>query len=56
MAYQISLRMRSRVLMKNLADHCYELTKYMRIGKHDIVGTSWSGKMALTKAMRHQES
>lgn len=40
---------------ENLADYCYKLIKYMRIGKHDIVGTSWSGRIALTYAMRHQK-
>lgn len=40
---------------ENLADYCYKLIKHIKIGKHDIVGMSWSGRIALTYAIRHQE-
>jgi pimeloyl-ACP methyl ester carboxylesterase len=40
---------------ENLADHCYQLIRHMNIKKHDIVGISWSGRIALTYALLHQD-
>jgi pimeloyl-ACP methyl ester carboxylesterase len=40
---------------ENLANHCYQLVRHMNIKKHDIVGISWSGRIALTYALLHQD-
>jgi len=40
---------------ENLANHCYQLIRYMNINKHDIVGISWSGRIALTYTLLHQD-
>jgi len=40
---------------ENLADHCYGLIQHMEINRHHILGMSWSGRIALTYALRHQE-
>ena len=39
---------------ENLANHCYQLIRHMNINKHDIVGISWSGRIALTYTLLHQ--
>jgi pimeloyl-ACP methyl ester carboxylesterase len=41
---------------ENLANHCYQLTKHVNIKKHDIVGISWSGRIALTYTLLHQDN
>ena len=40
---------------ENLANHCYQLIRHMNIKKHDIVGISWSGRIALTYTLLHQD-
>lgn len=41
---------------ENLANHCYQLIGHMNINKHDIVGISWSGRIALTYTLLHQNN
>jgi pimeloyl-ACP methyl ester carboxylesterase len=41
---------------KNLANHCYQLVRHMKIEKHDIVGISWSGRIAITYTLLHQDT
>jgi pimeloyl-ACP methyl ester carboxylesterase len=40
---------------ENLANHCYQLIRHMNINRHDIVGISWSGRIALTYTLLHQD-
>jgi pimeloyl-ACP methyl ester carboxylesterase len=40
---------------ENLADHCYHLITHMSINRHDVVGISWSGRIALTYTLLHQD-
>jgi pimeloyl-ACP methyl ester carboxylesterase len=40
---------------ENLADCCYKLIEHLKISKHDIVGISWSGRIALTYTIQHPE-
>jgi pimeloyl-ACP methyl ester carboxylesterase len=40
---------------ENLANHCHRLVQYLKINKHDIVGISWSGRIAITYTLLHQQ-
>ena len=40
---------------ENLADQCHKLVEHLKIVNHHIVGMSWSGRIALTYALRHPE-
>jgi pimeloyl-ACP methyl ester carboxylesterase len=40
---------------KNLVDHCYRLIQHLGINKHDIVGASWSGRIAILYTLLHQD-
>lgn len=40
---------------ENLANHCYRLVRHMNINRHDMVGISWSGRIALTYTLLHQD-
>jgi len=39
---------------ENLADHCHQLMGHLKINKHDIIGISWSGRIAVTYTLQHQ--
>jgi pimeloyl-ACP methyl ester carboxylesterase len=39
---------------ENLAGHCCQLMRHLKIGKHAIVGISWSGRIAITYTLQHQ--
>lgn len=40
---------------ENLAEYCYKLIDYLKINNHDIIGVSWSGRIALTYAINYPE-
>ena len=40
---------------ENLAKYCYKLIDYLKINNHDIIGISWSGRIALTYAINYPE-
>jgi pimeloyl-ACP methyl ester carboxylesterase len=40
---------------ENLVDHCYRLIQHLGINKHDIVGISWSGRIAILYTLLHQD-
>jgi pimeloyl-ACP methyl ester carboxylesterase len=39
---------------ENLANHCHRLIQRLKIVKHDIVGLSWSGRIAMMYTLLHQ--
>jgi pimeloyl-ACP methyl ester carboxylesterase len=39
---------------ENLASHCYRLIQQLKIDKHDIIGISWSGRIAIMYTLLHQ--
>ena len=39
---------------ENLANHCYLLIQHLKIDKHDIIGISWSGRIAIMYTLLHQ--
>jgi pimeloyl-ACP methyl ester carboxylesterase len=39
---------------ENLADHCHRLVQHLKISKHDIIGMSWSGRIAIMYTLLYQ--
>ncbi|MFZ0966464.1 MAG: alpha/beta hydrolase [Candidatus Bathyarchaeia archaeon] len=39
---------------ENLTSHCYRLIQHLKIDKHDIIGISWSGRIAIMYTLLHQ--
>ena len=39
---------------ENLANHCFGLVRHLGIKKHDIIGISWSRRIALTYTLLYQ--
>ena len=39
---------------ENLANHCYRLIQRLKIDKHDIIGMSWSGRIATMYTLLYQ--
>jgi pimeloyl-ACP methyl ester carboxylesterase len=40
---------------ENLVDHCYRLIQHLGINRHDVVGISWSGRIAILYTLLHQD-
>jgi pimeloyl-ACP methyl ester carboxylesterase len=40
---------------ENLANHCYQVIRHLNINRHDMIGISWSGRIALTYTLLHQD-
>lgn len=40
---------------ENLAKYCHKLIQHLKIDKHDIIGMSWSGRIAITYTLVHRQ-